>query len=67
MEEINGIILEGGEYYRINGTKRVLYWSGDKWMRPTRDEQKRFGIYVTNLDRLPNVKSVELVDIDKIG
>ena len=27
-------LLETGNYYRINGTKKKLYWDGEKWMKP---------------------------------
>jgi hypothetical protein len=60
-----GLSLVDGEYYRINGTKKILYWDGMKWMKPVKDQQKRFGTWNTHLDKQPtNIKSVELVDID---
>ena len=55
--------LIDGEYYRINGTKKVLYWDGEKWMKPVKDNQKRYGTWLGPLDKQPTVKSVELIDI----
>ena len=58
--------LEIGEYYRINGNI-VLYWDGEKWMKPVKDVRKNYGTYNTRLDKQPtNIKSVELVDIRTI-
>ena len=56
-------IIWDGEYYRINNTKRVLYWDGEIWMKPVKDQQKRYGAWNTYLDKQPNVRSAELVDI----
>jgi len=58
--------LESGEYYRINGTKRILYWDGDKWMKPVKDVQKSFGSYVGPLDKQPKVKSFEKVGLNEL-
>lgn len=64
---MKNIDLIDGEYYKINGTKKVLYWDGSKWMKPIKDKQKRYGFFVGNLDKQPNnIKSVELIDINKI-
>lgn len=55
------MILEEGEYYRINNTNKVLYWNGTEWMNPVKDAQKRLGTYVAKLDKQPLIKSVEAV------
>jgi hypothetical protein len=61
---VAGVTLVDGEYYRINGTKKILYWDGSKWMKPVKDHQKRYGTWNGHLDKQPlNIKSVELVDI----
>ena len=61
---VDGVPLVDGEYYRINGTKKILYWDGSKWMKPVKDHQKRYGTWNGHLDKQPtNIKSVELVDI----
>jgi hypothetical protein len=61
---VAGVPLEDGEYYRINGTKKILYWDGSKWMKPEKDQQKRYGAWNSRLDKQPtNIKFVELVDI----
>lgn len=51
------------DYYVINGTKKVLYWDGAKWMKPVKDSRKSFNSgLIGNLDKQPtNVKSIELV------
>lgn len=54
-------------YYKINGTKRVLYWDGDKWMKPIKDQQKRYGTWIGALDKQPKVKTVEEIDIFKLS
>mgnify|MGYP003419805972 FL=1 len=59
--------LEIGEYYRINGTKKILYWGGEKWMKPQKDNRGNYGTYNSHLDKQPtNIKHVELVDIRTI-
>lgn len=59
--------LEDGEYYRINETKKILYWDGKKWMKPVRDSQKRYGTFVTNLEKQPsNIKKVALINIKEL-
>lgn len=61
---VAGVPLSEGEYYRINGTKKILYWDGSQWMKPVKDQQKRYGTWITRLDKQPtNIKSIELVDI----
>ena len=59
MENLN---LEPNEYYVINNTKRVLYWTGEVWMKPVKDAQKRFGAYIESLDKQPKVKSAVNVE-----
>jgi len=59
MDKLN---LEPGNYYLINGSKKILYWDGEKWMKPIRDRNKRYGYYVCNLEKQPtNVKTVNLI------
>ena len=59
--------LESWGYYRINGTKKILYWDGEKWMKPQKDNRGNYGTYNAHLDKQPtNIKSVELVDIRTI-
>jgi len=55
MEEFN---LEIGEYYFINNTKRVLYWDGEKWMKPKKDVRGRYGGWIEPLEKQPKIKSV---------
>lgn len=59
--------LEEGEYYRINNTKKILYWNGSEWMKPAKDVRGSLGTFVQHLDKQPkNIKSVEKVNINKI-
>ena len=55
--------LIDGEYYRINNTKRILYWDGEKWMKPEKDQQKKYGTWNSHLEKQPKVKSIELINI----
>lgn len=50
-------------YYIINGTKRVLYWDGEKWMKPVKDQQGRMGIWLGRLEKQPKVKSVKPIEV----
>ena len=64
---MNKNTMIAGEYYRINGTKKVLYWNGEIWCKPKKDNQGKFGSWVTPMAEQPkNVKYVELVNIYKI-
>ena len=61
---VAGVTLEDGEYYKINGTKKILYWDGNEWMKPEKDTQKRYGGWNSHLEKQPtNIKSIESVDI----
>ena len=47
------------DYYVINNSKKVLYWNGVEWMKPTKDRQGRLGSYITKLDKQPtNIRTV---------
>lgn len=50
------------DYYQINNTKKVLYWDGEKWMKPLKDNYKRF-TYLGILKEQPkNIKTATIVD-----
>jgi len=59
--------LESGEYYRINGTKKILYWDGEKWMKPAKDNRGSYSGWITALPSQPKVKFVELSNSNEIG
>ena len=60
--------LQQGKYYQINGTKKVLYWDGEKWMKPIKDTRGCYGGYITCLEKQPtNVKTVKEVRPEQIG
>ena len=60
----SAVSLVDGEYYRINGTQKILYWDGSKWLKPVKDQYKKYGGWNSFLEKQPtNIKSVELVDI----
>ena len=49
------------DYYQINNTKKVLYWDGEKWMKPVKDYYKRY-TYLGKLDKQPtNIKTLTIV------
>lgn len=52
--------IEEGVYYRINGTKRVLYWDGEKWMLPVKNTRGEY-FAARLMDKQPKVKSYERV------
>jgi hypothetical protein len=52
------------EYYRVNNSKRILYWDGEQWMKPEKDSRGVYSGLLSYLDKQPNVKSVELIDIE---
>lgn len=60
--KINDIIEIG--YYLINGTKKMLYWDGEEWKKPIKDNNKRYGVWVSQLDKQPKIKSVKLINIE---
>lgn len=52
------LFLESGYYY-INGTMKVLYWTGEEWQNAMKDKQKMY-CFVSPLEKQPiNIKSVE--------
>ena len=57
MENIN---LQCGCYYRINGTKKILYWDGESWRKPVKDKRGRYSGHSINIEKQPNVKSVQV-------
>jgi hypothetical protein len=49
-------------YYQINNTKKVLYWSGEKWQQPVKDYYKRY-TYISELRLQPsNVTTVTPIE-----
>ena len=58
--------LEDGEYYQVNGGKKILYWNGKEWMKPQKDAQKRFGAWLSVMDKQPIVKSATKIKIDTV-
>ena len=50
------------DYYQIDNTKKILYWDGEKWMKPVKDHYKRF-TYLRNLEEQPkNIKTTTIVN-----
>lgn len=54
-------LLESGEYYRINGTKKKLYWAGEKWMKPQKDTRGSYSGFINSLEIQPKIKFVEKI------
>ena len=64
---MKSIDLIQGNYYRINRTKKILYWDGTEWLKPIKDQQKKYGTWLSRLDKQPtNIKNLEIVDISEI-
>jgi hypothetical protein len=59
-------LLEDGFYYKINGSKKILLWENGQWMKPEKDQQKKYGSWVSKIDRQPIVKSAEIVSIQDL-
>lgn len=54
--------LQAGCYYRINGTKKILYWDGEKFMKPVKDNRGSYKSgWLSHLESQPKVKNLELV------
>jgi len=51
--------LEQGEYYLINGGKRLLYWDGKQWLKPIKDSRGSYSGLLQFLSEQPKVKSVK--------
>ena len=60
-------LLETGNYYRINGTKKKLYWDGEKWMKPQKDSRGSYDGWITPLDKQPtNFKFAQEISISDL-
>lgn len=57
--------LENGEYYKINGTKKILYFD-EVWYKPIKDNRKRYSGWIEPLEKQPTIKSVELSSINEL-
>lgn len=53
-------------YYRINDTKKILLWNGDEFMKPEKDQQGRYGSWITRIDSQPKIKFVQEVDMNEL-
>lgn len=52
------VFLDSGYYY-INGTAKVLYWDGEKWLNGVKDSLKMYSL-ISALEKQPkNIKTVE--------
>lgn len=54
--------LKTGEYYRINGTKKILYWNGDEFRQPVKDNQKKYSGWNYPMEKQPKFKFGELIE-----
>lgn len=60
-------LLESGNYYRINGTKKKLYWDGEKWMKPKKDSRGSYDGWIAPLDKQPtNFKFAQEISISDL-
>ena len=58
---MNNLKLQCGCYYRINGTNKILYFDGDMWYKPVKNNQGKYSTHVQTLEKQPNVKNAEMV------
>jgi hypothetical protein len=56
-----GLVMEAG-YYQINNTKKVLYWDGEKWMKPQKDTRGQYSGWISPLDKQPNLKEATPIE-----
>ena len=60
-------LLESGNYYRINGTKKKLYWDGEKWMKPQKNSRGSYGGWIAPLEKQPtNFKFAQEISISDL-
>ena len=60
-------LLESGNYYRINGTKKKLYWDGEKWMKPQKDSRGSYDGWIAYLEKQPtNFKFAQEISISDL-
>ena len=60
-------LLETGNYYRINGTKKKLYCDGEKWMKPQKDSRGSYDGLIAPLDKQPtNFKFAQEISISDL-
>lgn len=60
-------LLEIGNYYRINGTKKKLYWDGEKWMKPIKDRRGSYDGWIAPLEKQPtNFKFAQEISISDL-
>ena len=60
-------LLETGSYYRINGTKKKLYWDGERWMKPKKDSRGSYDGWIAPLDKQPtNFKYAQEISISDL-
>lgn len=48
-------------YYQINNSKKILYWDGNKWLKPIKDQQKSYGTWLGHLDKQPKIKALAFI------
>ena len=60
-------LLEAGNYYRINGTKKKLCWDGEKWMKPRKDSRGSYDGWIAPLEKQPtNFKFAQEISISDL-
>lgn len=54
-------------YYRINGTKKKLYWDGEKWMKPQKDNRGQYSGWIMHLEKQPtNFKFAQEISVSDL-
>jgi len=48
--------LKEHEYYQVG--QRLLYWDGEKWMKPVKDSRGNIGGYLTDCEQPKKIKDI---------
>lgn len=61
--------VKEGEYYQINGTKKVLYWDGKEWRKPVKNSAGSYEDgFILPIEKQPvRIKTVTQVRANVIG
>jgi hypothetical protein len=56
------------DYYRINGTKKILIWdvSEKQFFKPKKDCRGQYGGWMSRLEKQPKLKFIERVNLSDL-
>lgn len=55
--------LQEHEYYQVG--KRLLYWDGEKWMKPVKNLQGRYSYLQDTNQPVKSVEPIHIADPDR--